>query len=172
MSCVWHCQPLHVSSLTCSSCCCTTRTLQCHPLDLLRSFRFVHILLLMALFGRFSMGLVQTGLEGISPFSVFLCFFSAFLCFSLFFIFLPLSPRTRAHNCNLPEKWGLSLRPRLNRPRPEIPEVFLFFLLSHVQTAIHLAVSTQALPLATRAPTAHRQLGQEPSVPKRCNDMQ
>ena len=30
--------------------------------------------------------------------------------------------RTRAHNCNLLEKWAISLRPCLHRPRPELPD--------------------------------------------------
>ena len=48
-----------------------------------------------------------------------------FLPFSLFFFvfLLILLGQERAHNCNLLEKWGFSRRPRLHRPRPELPEL-------------------------------------------------
>ena len=53
------------------------------------------------------------------PFSIYPRFSSLFLCFSLFFSY---SPGTRANDCNLLGKWGISLRPRLHRPRSELPE--------------------------------------------------
>ena len=48
--------------------------------------------------------------------------FSAFL-FSFFFsVFLLVSERTRGNDCNLLQKWGISLRPRLHRPRAKLPD--------------------------------------------------
>ena len=58
-----------------------------------------------------------------SLFFVFLrfsSFFFAFLRFSLLFAY---SPGTRANDCNLLGKWGISLRPRLHRPRSELPDM-------------------------------------------------
>ena len=54
-----------------------------------------------------------------SFFFVFFSFFFAFLRFSSFFAY---SPGTRANDCNLLGKWGISLRPRLHRPRSELPD--------------------------------------------------
>ena len=52
---------------------------------------------------------------GIFPFFFrFVFFFFAFLSFSLFFSY---SPGTRANDCNLLGKWGISLRP------PNFPNV-------------------------------------------------
>ena len=66
------------------------------------------------------MGLVSMG-QGI--FSHF--FFGGGVRFSLFLfrsssLFSPHSPQTRANNCNLVKKWGISLRPCLHRPRSEL----------------------------------------------------
>ena len=67
------------------------------------------------------------GLEGISPFSSFFALFFAFMrnlpFFALFFAFLRFILEQGANNCNLLEKWGISLRPRLHRPRWELPEL-------------------------------------------------
>ena len=69
------------------------------------------------------------GSEELSPFFLgffFFCFSSpcvVFLCFFFVFIrFSPHSPRTRANNCNLLEKCGISLRPRLHRPHSALPD--------------------------------------------------
>ena len=77
------------------------------------------------------------GSERVSHFCVsfffFLCFFSpsvlgqeqmtAFFFFfvCVFFVFSPQCPRTRANDCNSLGRWGISLRPHLRRPRPELP---------------------------------------------------
>ena len=57
------------------------------------------------------------GVDGVGVifpiFYAFFPFFYAFLCFSL---------RTRANNSNVQQKWGISLRPRLHRPRAELPD--------------------------------------------------
>ena len=55
-------------------------------------------------------------------FFVFLRFFSFFFAFLRFSSFSAYSPGTRANDCNLLGKWGISLRPRLHRPRSELPE--------------------------------------------------
>ena len=62
-------------------------------------------------------------------FCAFLAFFFAFLAgispfFALFFAFLRFILEQGANNCNLLERWGISLRPRLHRPRWELPELF------------------------------------------------
>ena len=74
-------------------------------------------------------GVGVDGVGGIFPFFCFFSFFFAFLRFSSsFFAFLRFSSffsysfRTRANDCNLLGKWGISLRPRLHRPRSELPE--------------------------------------------------
>ena len=66
---------------------------------------------------------------GSEEFSHFLRFFSFFFAFLFFFVFLRFSSlfshsaeRTRANNCNLLQKRGISLRPRLHRPRAQLPE--------------------------------------------------
>ena len=51
----------------------------------------------------------------------FSSFFFAFLRFSSFFSY---SFGTRANDCNLLGKWGISLRPRLHRPRSELPDFY------------------------------------------------
>ena len=79
-------------------------------------------------------GVGLDGVGGIFPFffsSLFLFFF-VFLRFFGFFVFLRFFfvPRIRANDCNLLKKWGISLRPRLHRPRSELPErwwCILFF---------------------------------------------
>ena len=66
------------------------------------------------------------GLEGFFPFFCFSSLFSVFLfflCFLSFSSFFSYFPRTRANDCNLLGKWGISLRPRLHRPRSELPEL-------------------------------------------------
>ena len=77
-------------------------------------------------------GLGVDGVGGIFSF----CFAFFLFCFaflrlsSLFFVFLRflrLSPRTRANDCNLLGKWGISLRPRLHRPRSELPDLREFW---------------------------------------------
>ena len=50
-------------------------------------------------------------------FNAFFPHFSLFLRFSLLLL-----KRTRANNSNLLQKWGISLRPRLHRPRAKLPE--------------------------------------------------
>ena len=45
-----------------------------------------------------------------------------FFRFSSLFLSLFLSDSTRANNCNLLEKWGFSLRPRLHQPHVKLPE--------------------------------------------------
>ena len=55
-------------------------------------------------------------------FFVFLRFFSFFFVFLRFSSFFACSPGTRANDCNLLGKWGISLRPRLHRPRSELPD--------------------------------------------------
>ena len=60
-------------------------------------------------------------------FSSLFCFFVRFSSFffrfsSLFFVIFSYSPGTRANDCSLLGKWGISLRPRLHRPRWELPE--------------------------------------------------
>ena len=75
------------------------------------------------------MGLVQMGLKAILPFFLFLLIRCLFV-FSLLFLFCFLvflrypfhCHRTRASDYNLPQKWGISLRSRLHRPRSELPE--------------------------------------------------
>ena len=65
--------------------------------------------------------LIGVGVDGVGGNFPF-CRFSSVFLFSLFFLrFSPNSPRTRANNCYLLEKWAISLRPRLQRPRPELP---------------------------------------------------
>ena len=87
-------------------------------------------------------GVGVEGVGGIFPFFVvffcfssLFCFFFVFLRFSsFFFAFLRFaslfaySPGTRANNCNLLGKWGISLRPRLHRPRSELPDKTPLFL--------------------------------------------
>ena len=78
-------------------------------------------------------GVGVDGVGGIFPFFlfffVFLRFFVVFRFSSFFFVFLRFSsffaysPGTRANDCNLLGKWGISLRPRLHRPRSELPEI-------------------------------------------------
>ena len=73
------------------------------------------------------MGLVLMGSEEISHFFRFFSFFFVFLRFFVFFrfsSFFAYSPGTRATDCNLLGKWGISLRPRLHRPRSELPEIW------------------------------------------------
>ena len=71
-----------------------------------------------------------------APICFSLCFLFSFVRFrlsSLFFVFVhisslfSLSPRTSANNCNLLGQLGTSLRPRLRRPRSELPEQHRFF---------------------------------------------
>ena len=57
-------------------------------------------------------------------FSFFFAFLRFFRFFSFFSAFLLFSQRTRGNDCNLLQKWGISLRPRLHRPRAKLPEVF------------------------------------------------
>ena len=72
---------------------------------------------------------------GSEEFSHFFRFFSFFFAFLFFFVFLRFSsfffaflrfsaysPGTRAIDCNLLGKWGISPRPRLHRPRSELPD--------------------------------------------------
>ena len=84
-------------------------------------------------------GVGVDGVGGVFPFLMFFFFtFLVFLCFSLFFfVFLCFSSlffaffrfswhfssfsRTRANDCNLLAKWGLSLRPRLHHPVRNFP---------------------------------------------------
>ena len=62
------------------------------------------------------------GLEGISHFLRFLRFSLLFFAgispsFALFFAFLRFILEQGANNCNLLERWGISLRPLLHQPR-------------------------------------------------------
>ena len=61
-----------------------------------------------------------------SLFFVFLRFFVFFFRFSsLFFVFLRFSGillEDKGNDCNLLQRWGTSLRPRLHRPRAKLPE--------------------------------------------------
>ena len=88
-------------------------------------------------------GVGVDGVGGISPFFSFFFFFFFFFVFLRFFVFffrfssfffsfffailrfssfIAYSPGTRANDCNLLGKWGISLRPRLHRPRSELPD--------------------------------------------------
>ena len=58
-------------------------------------------------------------------FYAFFPFFCAF--FPFFFAFLCFSERTRANNSNLLQKWGISLQPRLHRPRAKLPDTIRRF---------------------------------------------
>ena len=57
----------------------------------------------------------------------FFFFFFRFSCFFFFtflrrfFAFLLLSQRTKSNDCNLLQKWRISLQPRLHRPRAKLP---------------------------------------------------
>ena len=53
-------------------------------------------------------------------FSSFFFVFVRFSSFFFVFFFFPYSPGTRANDCNLLGKWGISLRPRLHRARSEL----------------------------------------------------
>ena len=55
-------------------------------------------------------------------FCVFLRFSSFFFAFLRFSSFFAYSPGTKANDFNLLGKWGISLRPRLHRPRSELPD--------------------------------------------------
>ena len=75
-------------------------------------------------------GVGVDGVGGIFPFSSFFFAFFVFFRFSSFFFaflrfssFFSYSPGTRADDCNLLGKWGISLRPRLHRPRSELPDL-------------------------------------------------
>ena len=66
-------------------------------------------------------------LEGISPFFALFCAFLRFFggnlpFFALFFAFLRFILEQGANNCNLLEKWAISVRPRLHRPRWGLPD--------------------------------------------------
>ena len=66
------------------------------------------------------------GVDGVRVvFPFFYAFFPFFYAFFPFFsTFLYFSSRTGAKNSNLLQKWGISLRPRLHRPRAKLPEYF------------------------------------------------
>ena len=73
-------------------------------------------------------GVGVDGVGGIFPFFsfffVFLRFFVFFRFSSFFFDFLRFSDillEDKGSNCNSLQKWGISLRPRLHRPRAKLP---------------------------------------------------
>ena len=76
-------------------------------------------------------GVGVDGVGGIFPFFslffVFLRFFVFFRFSSLFFVFLRFSGillEDKGNDCYLLQKWGISLRPRLHRPRAKLPDKF------------------------------------------------
>ena len=76
--------------------------------------------------GRFLNGVGADGVGGIFPFFVFLWFFFAFLCFFLFFSrFSPILLGQEQTTAICWEFGGISLRPRLHRPRSELPDQFI-----------------------------------------------
>ena len=63
---------------------------------------------------------------GSEEFSPFFCFFFVFLRFFRFLRFLRFSGillEDKGTDCNLLQKWGISLRPRLHRPRAKLPDL-------------------------------------------------
>ena len=90
------------------------------------------------------------GVDGVGEiFPFFYAFFPFFYAFfPFFFAFLCFSKRTRANNSNLLQKWGISLRPRLHRPRAKLPDFPFFF--QNVASSVRL-VSPEATLLGKQA---------------------
>ena len=97
-------------------------------------------------------------------------FFNAF--FPFFYAFIPLFYAlfpffyawTRANNSNLLQKWGISLRPRLHRPRAKLPELHKIICLKFLHVRNYWYLDKES-PLRMGLRPLPSQLGSHGSIP-------